>query len=299
MFRRLAPARRLEARLAGWDIKDKVVLVTGGTSGIGLECAVELAKKGAKVTIVGREQARADAAVAQILQRSGQSVGTLLCDFSSLQSIREAAAKFRASHDALHVLVNNAGLVTDKRLVSKDGFEMTFAVNHLGYFLFTHELLDLLLRSAPARIVNTSSKGHFDGTLDFADLQYEKGWGILKAYSRSKLCNVLWSNELARRLEGRQVSVNALHPGVVATNIWGKAPWFAQPVLNLGKKLFMVTPAQGAKTLVLLASSPDVEGQTGLYWDDGKVYRPARLARDAALAKRLWEVSERLTGLAK
>jgi NAD(P)-dependent dehydrogenase (short-subunit alcohol dehydrogenase family) len=279
------------------DLKGKTILVTGATSGIGLEAAVVLARAGAQVTIVGRDPARTAAALADVKQRSGfPAVESMLCDFSSQASIRKLAAGFRAQHARLHVLVNNAGGVSVKRTLTEDGIETTFAVNHLGPFLLTNLLLDLIVASAPARIVNVASTGHYQGTLDFGDLGFERGYQIMKAYARSKLGNVLFTRQLAKRLEGRGVTVNAVHPGGVATNIWSGAPRWTQPILALAK-LFMLSPAQGGETIVNLAASLEVEGKSGLYFDRFRSKAPSRLAQDDGLAERLWKESARLVKL--
>jgi NAD(P)-dependent dehydrogenase (short-subunit alcohol dehydrogenase family) len=268
------------------------MLVTGANAGIGKEACVKLARAGAEVVMVARDRGRGEAALAEVKQRaSSDKVSLLECDFASQASIRALAAAYRERHQRLDVLVNNAGSVSDKRQLTVDGIEQTFAVNHLGYFLITNLLLDLLEKSAPARVVNVASIGHRRGTMDFDDLGYERGYFIMKAYSRSKLGNVLFTVELARRLAGRGVTVNCLHPGGVATNIWSHAPWYARPVLELGKKLFMISPEQGGDTIVYLAASPEVEGQTGGYYEKNQRVRPARRAEDPALAQRLWDVS--------
>jgi NAD(P)-dependent dehydrogenase (short-subunit alcohol dehydrogenase family) len=274
------------------DLKGKTILVTGATSGIGLEAAAALARAGANVTIVGRDPAKTAAAQA----RSG-AAESLLCDFASQAQVRKLAAEFRARHERLHVLVNNAGSVSEKRTVTEDGIETTFAVNHLGSFLLTNLLLDLLVRSAPARIVNVASVGHYRGTLDFDDLGFERGgYQIMRAYSRSKLANVLFTRALSRRLAGKGVTVNAVHPGAVTTAIWDRAPRWAQPILAVGK-LFMRSAAGGAEPLVHLAASPVVEGKNGLYFDRFDEKPPSRLASDDALAERLWTESARLVRL--
>ncbi len=194
------------------------------------------------------------------------------------------------------MLVNNAGGVNKRRLVSVDGIEKTFATNHLGYFLLTTLLLDLIVRSAPARIVTVASIGHRRGTLDFDNLGFERGgYGIMRAYSRSKLANVLFANELARRLAGTGVTSNSLHPGGVATNIWSGAPLWAKPLIYLFLRRYFITAEAGAQTIVQLAASPDLEGVTGQYFENQVAVQPAPLARDADLARRLWEVSEQMT----
>lgn len=279
-------------------MRGKTVLITGATNGIGLEAAVELARLGAKVVMVGRDPERTETAVGEVQVRSGsRDVSHLLCDFSSQASIRTLAANVLSSVDRLDVLVNNAGGVNKTRRLSVDGIEMTFAVNHLGYFLLTNLLHDLLVRSAPARVVTVASIGHRRGTLDFADLGYEKGYAIMRAYTRSKLANVLFAAELARRLAGTGVTSNSLHPGAVATNIWSGAPTWAKPLVQILYRPFMITPAQGGATIVQLAASPELEGVTGKYFEKQVAVAPAPLAQDAALAKRLWEVSAVMVGL--
>jgi NAD(P)-dependent dehydrogenase (short-subunit alcohol dehydrogenase family) len=195
------------------------------------------------------------------------------------------------------VLVNNAGSVNASRDISEDGIERTFAVNHLGPFLLTNLLLEALARNTPARIVTVASAAHRDGTMPFDDLQFEHGgYSILRAYARSKLANVLFTAELARRLAGSGVTANCLHPGTVATNIWSHAPWYAQPLLAVAK-VFMSSVEQGADTIVYLAASPEVEGQTGGYYERNRKVLPSRLAQDEDVAARLWEHSAALTGL--
>lgn len=280
-------------------MKGKNILVTGGTNGIGLEAAVALARQGAQVAIVGRDPKRTAAALADVQRRSGSAeVSCLLCDFSSQASIRSLAEAVYARHDRLDVLINNAGGVNKKRRLTVDGIEATFAVNHLGYFLLTNLLTDLLVGSAPARVVTVASAGHRSGTLDFDDLGYERGYSIMRAYTRSKLANVLFAAELARRLQGTGVTSNSLHPGAVATNIWSGAPTWAKPLIQILVRPFMLSPEQGGATIVQLAASPELEGVTGKYFEKSKAVTPAPLARDEALAKRLWEVSARLVGLA-
>jgi NAD(P)-dependent dehydrogenase (short-subunit alcohol dehydrogenase family) len=280
-------------------MRDKTVLVTGATNGIGLHASIALARQGARVVMVGRDAARTEAAAADVAARSGSNtVSHLLCDFSSQAAIRALAAAFHARHDRLDLLVNNAGGVNKSRRLTVDGLEMTFAVNHLGYFLLTNLLGDLLVRSAPARIVSVASIGHRQGTLDFDDLGFERGgYAIMRAYSRSKLANVLFANELARRLVGTGVTSNSLHPGAVDTGIWAGAPLWAKPIILLLFRPFFITPEKGASYIVDLATRPELEGVTGKYFEEGRMVEPAPLARDAALAARLWDVSADLVGL--
>jgi NAD(P)-dependent dehydrogenase (short-subunit alcohol dehydrogenase family) len=287
-----------EHTLSASDLTGKSCLITGANSGIGLEASVALAKLGAEVVMVARDAKRGAVALADVQRRSGSGkVSLLLCDFASQQSIRQLAEQFRQQHSKLHILVNNAGAVFPKRLLTADGIESTFAVNHLGYFLLTNLLLDLIVASSPARIVNVASEGHRRGTIDFDDLSFERGYGTMSAYGRSKLANILFTNELARRLEGKHVTVNSLHPGVVATGIWSKAPLLASLLLVPISKLFFISPEQGSRTMVYLASSPEVEGVTGQYFIKNKPVRSSKQTADEALAKRLWDVSAQLSGL--
>jgi retinol dehydrogenase 14 len=276
-----------------WEIRGKTVLITGATNGIGLAAARELARRGARVVMVGRDPARTAEAAASVAADAPArgDVTFLLCDFSSLADIRRLAAEFRARHDRLDVLVNNAGGVNKTRRLSKDGIEMTFAVNHLGYFLLTTLLTDLLVRSAPARVVSVASVGHRSGTLDFDDLGFASGYRIMRAYSRSKLANVLFANELARRLAGTGVTSNSLHPGAVNTGIWSGAPTWLQPAIQVLRWFFFISVEKGGSYIVDLATNPELENVTGKYFEEGVMKEPARLARDEALARRLWEVS--------
>ena len=281
------------------QLSAKTVLVTGATSGMGPLVALDLARMGAEVVMVARDEQRGESALAEVRSRAGsQAVSLMRCDFASQADIRKLASGFRARHARLDVLVNNAGSVSATRLLTADGLEQTFAVNHLGYFLLTNLLLDLLERSAPSRIVNVASVAHRRGDIDFENLEYERGgYGIMKAYSRSKLANVLFTAELARRLAGKGVTVNCLHPGAVATNIWSYSPWFTRPLFAVAK-LFMLAPEKGARAIVHLAASPDLEGQTGGYYEKGRRVLPSRTAQDEHLAKRLWEASSKLVNLA-
>ncbi len=258
-----------------------------------------LAKAGHRVVMVGRDEAKTRACVESVKQLAGsQTVEFLLADFSSQASIRALAEAYRARFDRLDVLVNNAGTVFNERGVTGDGIENTFAVNHLGYFLLTNLLLDLVVKSAPARIVVVSSAGHYRGTMDLEDLGFEKSaYGIMKAYSRSKLGNVLMTRSLARKLEGKKVTINALHPGAVATNIWSGAPGWATPILSVVKSLFMISSEEGGRTITYLATSPEVEGKTGLYFEKNRPKTPSPLALDEGLADRLWAKSAELVHL--
>lgn len=277
----------------------RIALITGATNGIGLEAAVEIARAGFHTVLVGRNPARCEASVADVKARSGsQDVEALVADLSSLQEVRELARAFRARHGALHLLVNNAGAFFSDRRPTVDGLERTFALNHLAPFLLTHLLEDLLVASAPARVVTTSSGAHLGGHMAFDDLQGEKRWSGFKAYSQSKLANVLFTAELARRLEGRGVTATCLHPGVVATGFGMESGGFMSRFVKLAQ-VFMLSPQEGARTLVHLATSPQVEGKTGTYWQRCREKTPSKEARDPDVARRLWEVSAELVGISK
>ena len=282
-----------------WDIRGKTVFLTGASRGIGFEASVALARLGARVVMVGRDPARSEAARAEVTARSSsKEVSHLLCDFSSQASIRRLADAVRARFDRLEVLVNNAGGVHKARRVTVDGIESTFAVNHLGYFLLTNLVLDLLVRSAPARVVSVASVGHRRASLDFDDLGFERGgYGTLRAYMRSKLANVLFAAELARRLAGTGVTSNSVHPGSVDTHIWSGAPLWAQPIILLLYRPFFISAEEGAARIVQLVASPELEGVTGRYFEEGKPVAPSSLAADEALAKCLWETNAAMVGL--
>lgn len=280
------------------NLAGRTAVVTGASGGLGLETSVALARAGARVVLVGRNAAKTAAALADIKRRSGSDAAELLlCDLSSQASIRRLAVDVLARCPRLEILINNAGTVSVERKVTADDVEQTFAVNHLAYYLLTRLLRDRIVASAPARIVNVASQAHYRGTLDFDDLGFERGYQILRAYTRSKLGNVLFTREMAKRLQGTGVTVNTLHPGDVATNIWNGAPRWAQPLLAIAKRLLMISPEQGAKRITYLAASLDVQGQTGLYFEKNRPRRPSRLAQDDALAARLWNESARLVHL--
>jgi retinol dehydrogenase-14 len=248
--------------------------------------------------MVGRDPERTARAQADVAARSGSStVSHLVCDFSSQRAIRDLAAAFQARHEALHVLVNNAGGVNRKRTLTVDGIESTFAVNHLGYFLLTNLLADRLVRSAPARVVSVASVGHRRGTLDLEDVGFERGYSIMGAYGRSKLANVLFSSELARRLAGTGVTSNCLHPGAVDTNIWTGAPAWTRPLIALVFRPFFISAEQGSRYVTDLAANPALAGVSGQYFEKGALSTPAPLAQDEALARKLWALSARMTGV--
>ncbi len=281
-----------------WDVRGKTALITGATSGIGREASIQLARGGARVIMIGRDRARTESALADIVARSGsKEVSSLICEFSSQAAIRELAVAVQKGHDRLHILVNNAGGVNRARRLTADGVEATFAVNHLGPFLLTNLLRDLLEHSAPGRVITVASIGHRQGSIDFNDLGFERGYSIMRAYARSKLANVLFAAELALRLEGRGVTSNSIHPGSVNTNIWSGAPPWAKPLITILFRPFFISAERGAAHVVALATRPDLDGVTGKYFEKEKMVEPARLARDMALARRLWDVSASLVHL--
>jgi retinol dehydrogenase 12 len=290
-----------EDAASGVDMTGKTVVVTGASSGIGLETAVALAARGARVLITARDAGRGQAALDTIRKSSGGDCDLVLFDLMSMSSVRRGAAEILAQTDRIDVLVNNAGLVLSTRTETPDGFEATFAINHLGPFLLTQLLTDRIVASSPSRIVNVASTAHTSAKrgLDFDDLQSEKGYRAMKVYGESKLANIYFTTELARRLQGRGVTANCLHPGLVKTGYGRDGD--TKGYLALGIRLavlFMITPEQGAATSVYLASSPEVEGVTGKYFVKCKQRTPSPSARDAEAARRLWDVSEELVSAA-
>ncbi|MCU1352924.1 MAG: dehydrogenase, short-chain alcohol dehydrogenase like [Acidimicrobiales bacterium] len=282
------------------DLTGKVAVVTGANSGIGKETALALARMGATVVMCARDPERGAVAVADIRAQTGSDrveLGDL--DLASFASIRGFAAWLLDRHPRLDILVNNAGLVTDKRLLTSDGFEVMFGVNHLGHFLLTDLLRERLVASAPARIVVVSSVAHrfAIGGLPRADLQSEHAFVGFRTYAYSKLANIAFTRELARRLDGTGVTVNCLHPGNVRTHFAGDGDTrMLGALLWATGWLVLRSPKGGAKTSILLASSPDprVAGVTGGYFSHGRQWRPSRRARDADAARWLWDESERL-----
>jgi len=278
-------------------MQEKICLITGGTNGIGKATALALAKMGATVVIVGRNATKTAQVVEEIRATSGNDkVDSLLADLSSQQEIRRLAAEFKSKYPALHVLLNNAGIMSFQRRQSVDGIEMMFALNHLGYFLLTNLLLDTLKASAPSRIINVASKTHASGKIDFDNLNGQ-GKSGMKIYGNTKLANVLFTLELARRLAGTGVTVNALHPGDVATGIGSSNGKVVAALYEFFGKFFLRTPEKGAETSIYLASSPEVEGITGQYYFDCKVKEPAPHAKDEAIARKLWDVSAEMVHL--
>jgi NAD(P)-dependent dehydrogenase (short-subunit alcohol dehydrogenase family) len=278
-------------------MRGRVVVLTGASSGIGAEAAVDLAGLGATVVPVGRDSQRL-AHVSERIREANPVGGAepLQANFASLQEVRRLAAELRERHPQIHVLVNNAGLVSGRRKLTDDGHETTFAVNHLAPFLLTNLLLEHMSASAPARVVTTSSDAHRGGRIDLDDIQGEKRWSAWSAYSNSKLANVLFTRALARRLGSTGVTANCLHPGVIRTRLGRGTPLPVRVGWRL-VSLFFKSPKSGASTIVHLASSPEVEGVSGGYFVDSRQRTPSSRAQDDELGERLWDLSERLTGL--
>jgi NAD(P)-dependent dehydrogenase (short-subunit alcohol dehydrogenase family) len=276
----------------------RTVVVTGGNGGLGFQTAVALAGMGARLVIVGRDRARSEKALDYFRHASkGAAAEAYYADLSRLDEVRRLAATLVEKLDRIDVLVNNAGAIFNRREVTDDGLERTFALNHMGYFLLTQLLRDKLLRSAPARIVNVASEAHRGARLDFTDLQNSKSFGGWKAYRRSKLCNILFTRELARRLAGSGVTANCLHPGFCATSIGNNTTgWFRRGV-KLTKRLFAIPAEQGARTLIYAASAPELADVTGAYFINGRTAAPAQEAQDDEAAERLWAASAHIAGL--
>jgi NAD(P)-dependent dehydrogenase (short-subunit alcohol dehydrogenase family) len=274
----------------------KVCLVTGATSGIGQVTACELAKMDATVVAVGRNPQKGAEVVAEIKRSaSSDKVEFMQADLSSQQSIRDLARTFTDKYVQLHVLINNAGGVFSRRETTVDGLEMTFALDHLAYFLLTDLLLPVLERSAPARIVNVSSAAQGSGKINFDDLQGAKRYSGWRAYGQAKLANVLFTYELARRLQGTGVTATCLHPGFVATGFAQNNSGALQALVKAGQ-IFAISPEKGAETSVFLASSPQVEGVSGRYFANKKERKSAKQSYDESVARRLWDVSVQLAG---
>ena len=275
-----------------------MILVTGATSGIGRMAARELAARGAHVILHGRDSERAEQTRRAIIERvPSASVDVMIADLASQAEVRRLAAEVRQRFPGLDVLVNNAGATFGRRLETVDGLEMTLALNHLAPFLLTNLLLDLLRRNAPARVVTVASGAHQRSALDFDDLQNRRGYSGFRVYGQSKLCNLYFTYELARRLEGSGVTANALHPGFVATSFGRREGGLMGLLMPIAHR-FAISPEEGARTIVYLAASPQVEGVSGRYFFQERPIASSAESYDAEAARRLWEASARLTGLA-
>ena len=286
--------------VTNWSIEDKVVLVTGGNSGIGMATAEELARRGARVTITARDEDKGREAADRIRIATGAEVAVGNLDLSRLSSVRSFARGFVGEHQHLDVLINNAGVMAANRRETSDGFEWTFVVNYLGPFLLTNLLIDRLVASAPSRIITVSSENYRTAKkgLDLDDLQMEKGFSPSKAYAASKLANILFTVELDRRFGSAGVTARALHPGVVATS-FGKGPDSPKMMglLMTGLKPFLRKPARGAATSVYLATAESSSIDAGIYWSNETPKDALAIAVDEEAAAQLWSASERMVGL--
>ncbi len=276
------------------DMTSQTVLISGATAGIGLETARGLAKMGAHVVIIGRSQNKTIDVVADLKRTTGnENIEYLLADLALMSEVRRVAADFKAKYDRLDVLVNNVGAIFNSRKVSSEGIEMTWALNHLGYFVLTQELLDVLKASAPARIVNVSSDAHRSGKIRWDDPEMSKKFSVFPAYSQSKLANIMFTFELARRLEGTGVIANVLHPGLVASNFAvTNNPGIFNKVVRRVLNLFSISSEEGAQTSIYLASSPKAADITGEYFVKSKIVQPIDAAKDVSAQQRLWELTE-------
>ncbi len=275
--------------------KGKVCIVTGASSGIGKATAIGLARAGATLVMVCRNTEKGEEARREIISLTGnESVHLFIADLSLQKSIRKFANEFRERFNKLDVLINNAGGIFGKRILTEEGIEYTFALNHIAYFLLTKLLLDLLKSSAPSRIINVASEGHRFHGIDFENLQGERGFNGLRAYNQSKLCNILFTYELARQLEGTGVTVNCLHPGMVDSNFGNTASLWFRLLVKIGKPI-LISPEKAAKAIIYLALSPDVEGVTGKYFIGRRQARSSRISYDSEVQRKLWEISERIT----
>ncbi len=272
----------------------KICVVTGATSGIGRVTARELARRGARLVLTTRDDAKAQAVTAELkAARPDVQVDWVRADLSLMREVVRAAAEIRSRVDRIDVLVNNAGAIFTEREVTAEGLERTFATNHLSYFVLTRELREVLVQSAPSRIVNVASDAHRRATMKWDDLQHERGYMSYRVYGQSKLANILFTRELSRRLEGTGVTANSLHPGVVATGFGKNTPGVFRFAVQLLSPLF-ISPEKGAQTTLYLATSPEVQGVSGKYFAKSREAKSSREARDDAAAKRLWDESERL-----
>lgn len=275
----------------------KVVLVTGATSGIGKETAIGLAKMGASLAIVGRNDIKLTDVKKEIISKTGNNeVESMICDLSSLNEVRALAADFEERFDRLDRLINNAGLIVGDRKLTADGYEYTFALDHLSPFLLTNLLLGMLKKNAPSRVITISSEAHRFGKIHFEDIMLENGYTQFKAYSQAKLANIMFTYELARRLEGTGITSNCLHPGNVRTNFAVGTHGPFRLFWSLSTP-FLLSAEKGARTSIYLASSPDVAGVSGQYFKRQRPARSSRRSMKRSDAQRLWEISAKLTGL--
>jgi NAD(P)-dependent dehydrogenase (short-subunit alcohol dehydrogenase family) len=278
-------------------MRGKTIIVTGATSGIGEVAAIRLAELGARIVFTARDQARADATMAKLKRANGQSEHVMhLVDLSLVSEQKRVAAEI-AAEPVIDVLINNAGALFNKRSETREGLEMTFALNHLSYFTLTNLLLEKLEATPGARIVSVASNAHRGARLDFDNLQSRKGYSGFGVYSRSKLCNILFNRALARRLAGTGLTANCLHPGFVATRFGDQSGGIVQRLVKVAKPIGAISPEEGARTIIFLASSPDTANVSGEYFYECKVTQPTREAQNDEDAEKLWREPVRLTGL--
>ena len=276
----------------------KVVVITGATSGIGQVAAERLAGMGARVLLVARDRARGAASLSRLRERGpGLAHRVHYGDLSSVADTKRVATEIAAAEPRIDVLINNAGALFNTRRVTADGLELTFATNHVAYAVLTHGLRERLVAGAPSRVINTASNAHRGARLAFDDLQAARGYSGFKVYGRSKLCNILYTRELARRWAGTGVIANSLHPGFVATRFGDQSGGLFSYVVRVAKLVAAISPEKGAETLVYLASSPEVATITGGYFYKCALAQPTREAQDDAAARRLWSETERLAGI--
>jgi NAD(P)-dependent dehydrogenase (short-subunit alcohol dehydrogenase family) len=279
-------------------MKGKTVVITGATSGIGEVAAQTLAKMGARIVVVARNKERGDAALAQLRSSTGITHAIHFADLSRLSEMKRVAAQIADQESRIDVLINNAGAMFATRELTEDGLERTFALNHMAYFVVTAGLRERLLASSPARIISTASAAHLGANLAFDDLQSAKNYAAMKAYGRSKFCNILFTRELARRLRGSGVTANCLHPGFVATRFGDQSGGLISRFVWLAK-FFAVSPTRGAETIVYLASSPEVAETTGQYFYKCHPTKPSTSAQDDRAALELWQRSAALAGMSE
>ncbi|MEI6124650.1 MAG: SDR family oxidoreductase [Bacteroidota bacterium] len=276
-----------------WNIKDKICLITGATSGVGQQTALALCRQGAKVVFTYRNEQKANETLALIESKIGVKPEMYFCDFSSLDSIRKFSEKFKSQHTKLDVLINNSGICEMERKISTDGIEMNFAVNHLAPFLLTNLLLDIIMNNGSARVINVASGAHKNAKINFDDLEIKKSFSGFKAYGQSKLANILFTKSLAKSLENTNVSVYCLHPGFVSTGIFKNMGKFSIGLL----RVFMISPEKGAQTSVFLATSDSIDAPSGSYFYQKKVVNSSADSNDNIIADKLWIISSKYVDL--